>query len=81
MKILQVIYYTIFNYIINRPGSRYIRNWFHLLGALAFLQSAIKHVKRRNKHLFLLCAQSCIKQILAAFRANPDPKRWLMEDP
>jgi len=51
MKLINEIYFFIFRKMSQNPRSKYFLVLFHINGSIAFLLTAMKHYKRKNKHM------------------------------
>ena len=58
------LYFVIFRYIARHPGGRFVKKWFHFMGAIAFLLTTIKHAKRGNKKLIISNLRGIIWQMV-----------------
>ena len=53
MNLIQETYFMVFRRLSANPTEKYCEAMFHLWGMLAFLISAIKHLKRKNRTEFV----------------------------
>lgn len=76
MDLIQEIYFLLFRRLSANPTEKYYEALFHLWGAIAFLMSTIKYLKRKSGIEFIDNFKCIFNQLFECyiFFLNP-PKR------
>ena len=76
---MRELYFLLFRQIANNPKQKYCMTLFHMLGIVAFLLSAVKHLQRKNKVGVLENIIAMFPQLLECYISFLQPYRHLTQ--